>query len=212
MSPRHAGLLARLACWQATSAAVLVHVDLRHMRSINRLSGPDCGDQLLRRVLQQMRAWAGPDGIAEHVRSNEFVGIKPIDHAQAAADEAAALRQRLVDLSYASPMGKSHAAVAIGLQLARPGADWPRLLAEAAEACQRAKQRGVNQISTPAVLFDEGAAEPVHASRVAAFRELQANGRLRLYPQPIMDIRGATPRLAKAEFLIRMQDGGSAVP
>src|SRR3546814_14256619 len=46
------------------------------------------------------------------------------------------------------------------------------------------------------------------------FRRLRDEGRLTLYPQPIMDIRGPEPRLAKAEFLMRMRmrDGYQSLP
>src|SRR3546814_16715016 len=49
---------------------------------------------------------------------------------------------------------------------------------------------------------------------VLNFRRLRDEGRLTLYPQPIMDIRGPEPRLAKAELLMRMRmrDGYQSLP
>src|SRR3546814_3068312 len=49
---------------------------------------------------------------------------------------------------------------------------------------------------------------------VLNFRRLRDEGRLTLYPQPIMGIRGPEPRLAKAEFLMRMRmrDGYQSLP
>jgi len=203
-----APLLRRLQRWKA-GTAVLVQIDVRHMRSINRLSDADCGDRLLQQVLEVMRGWAGRSGLAERLWSNEFVAAKPIDHAQAAADEAADLRDRLAVLSYTSIMGESRIAIALGLTLAgaRP-VDWKRSLAEAGDACLTAKRRGLNQIVRYTAESTDPGGDAVSATRVASFRRLLAERRLQLHPQPIMDIRGPEPRLRKAEFLIRAVEDG----
>lgn len=207
----HARLLQQLRRWEGFPRSVLLYIDVRHMRSINRLADGAVGDALLARVLKTLRDWAGPHGIAERLWSNEFVAVKAIDHAQAAIDEATRLRQALTSLHYPSLLGESPIAVAIGLTLTAPRTQWQRALSEAAEACQTAKHRGLNQIvhSTPAAAM---AADSVNALHVTEFRQMLASHRLRLHPQPIMDIRGPRPRLRKAEFLIRGEQSGRILP
>lgn len=200
-------ILKRLRGWRG-GAAVLLVVDVRHMRSINRLSDADSGDRLLQQVLDGIRRWAGRSGLAERLWSNEFVALKPIDHAQAAADETTQLRDALCQIRYASPMGDNPVAVAIGLSVVGNRPDWQLSLGEASEACMAAKQRGLNQIVRYSPAGLDPAADVVSAARVAHFRQLRAENRLQLQPQPIMDIRGARPRLRKAEFLIRLVEDG----
>lgn len=211
MSISNFGRLCRqLDAWDAFPGAMLVYVDLRQMRSINQWAQPEVGDQVIERALRVLREWAGPHGLAVRLWSDEFVGAKAIDHGQTAIDECNALRERLCAIRYPSSLGESELSVAIGLVTVPRHRDWPRHLADASEACQTAKRRGLNQIVSGGGYVSE---RQTHrdAGDVLRFRRLRDSGRLNLHPQPVMDIRGGEPRLAKAEFLLRMStDGGHA--
>ncbi|WP_028008818.1 EAL domain-containing protein [Solimonas flava] len=203
----------QLSEWNAFPGAVLVHVDIRQMRSINQWAAPGIGDELIGRTLTELRDWAGRHGLACRLWSNEFVAAKPIDHGQTAIDESHALRERLCAIRYPSILGESALGVSIGLvttQIRKP--DWRQLLTQASDACQEAKRRGLNQI----VSGNRGLAAPTAAHRDAGavlnFRRLRQEQRLALFPQPVMDIRGTKPRLAKAEFLLRMEQRGEFLP
>lgn len=201
-----------LGAWQPYPLAMLLYVDVRHMRSINRLATLGEGDEVIRQVLHVMQEWAGDGGLAERVWSNEFVAAKVVDHGQTAVEEAARLRDRLAGIRYASMLGDNHIAVSMGLVAVQPGLRWDNQIANAAEACETAKQRGLNQIVTFNPHCGTNTATLINASHVLNFRHLMGAGRLLLDPQPIMDIRGTRPRLAKAEFLLRMDQDGRHVP
>jgi EAL domain-containing protein (putative c-di-GMP-specific phosphodiesterase class I)/GGDEF domain-containing protein len=211
-STSYGALLERLREWSPGQYAAVLYVDLRNMREINRLGTPQEGDRLLNQVEAAIADWAGGKAISQRLWSNEFVAIRPIDHTQAAADEAALLRARLSHLSYHSAIGPTQVSVAIGLSVYRQGEDWERALAEAGHACLVAKRRGMNQICR------FGAASgPLEASQfsplvMTEFREWLRLGQLVLHAQPIMDISRPEPRIAKAEFLMRIERNGVHVP
>lgn len=205
-------LLRALRKWPSDPYAVMVCVDIRDLRTINHIGSPRAGDEVIRKVEAGVRSWAGPQGHAERLWSNEFIAARLIDHPQGALEEASRLRDALAGISYQSPLGDNRIAVAMGLTVARRGADWPQVIDEASEACRVAKRRGVNQIVS-GVTHEAVTPRARHDTDIVRhFRLLMAEGRLAPYPQPIMHIGGTQPRLAKAEFLLRVEQDGRAVP
>ncbi len=205
-------ILDQLGAWQPFPRAMLVYVDVRHMRSVNKLAAAGAADGVIGAVTGAMRQWAGAHGIADRLWSNEFIAAKSIDHGQTAVDEATALRDRLTDIRYASLLGHNPIAVSIGMVVVGPDARWAEHVASAAEACEAAKRRGLNQIVTFNHKHGGTQTSQVNAAHVLNFRKLMREGRLVMAPQPVMDIRGASPRLAKAEFLLRMEQDGQQLP
>ena len=200
----YSGLLVELESWRPGTAAALFYVNLCHLRTVNRLASPTVGDALVESVGRELKIWAGIDGVSARLWSDEFVAIKTLDHAQQAADEAKSLRDVLTRLSYAGSHGTSSLAVSIGVAPVRTPYDWPAMLGQAEDACQGAKQRGLNQIcfsnAVPQLRRPHGGADAV-----TEFRQHLENGALVLHPQPILDIRSRKPRIAKAEFLLRIE-------
>lgn len=205
-------LMSQLEHWKPYPKAMLVYLDLRHMRSINRLGESGAGDAVIEQTLGTLRRWCG-DGIAQRLWSNEFVATKAIDSGESAVEEASALRAMLTRISYPSSLGNSSIAVSIGLVVVNAGdRQWEAHLREAAEACETAKHRGLNQIVAHDPRRGSDIDAVINASHVLHFRRLRDSGCLTLHAHPIMDIGDAAPRLAKAEFLMRMQQGPQAVP
>lgn len=206
-------LLRRLRTWRPFPRGMLVYVDVRNMRNINRFGLPNAGDRAIREVQDCLEAWAGPHGIVERLWSNEFVAACAVDNGESAIDAVTALRRQLTDIHYPSALGDNRIAVSIGIQMVHGGVtDWRREIAEAGIACDTAKQRGLNQIITRSRVSDPAAASAINSAHVVNFRRLRSENRLTLHAQPIMDISGARPRLAKAEFLIRMEQQGRYLP
>ncbi len=211
MQSGYSKLLQMAESWRSDTAAALFYVDLCQLRSVNRLASPEAGDRLVADVARCLRAWAGRDGLSARLWSDEFVAIKPLDHAQQAAEEAHGLRAQLTALSYSGSYGSGSLAVSIGVVPLRKPYEWATALAQAEAACEQAKHRGLNQIH-----FHTGAqaiTTPQNgADSVAEFRRLLEAGSLALHPQPILDIRSTQPRVAKAEFLLRIDRGGNWTP
>jgi len=207
-----AALTTRLDRMLVDPRAVLVYVDVRGLRAINRIADPAEGDRVIARVADVLTRWAGRNGHAERLWSNEFVAMKPIDHTQGAVDETMDLRDRLVALQYRSSLGENPVTVSIGMQVVAPGIDWMDAIRNAGDASEQSKRRGLNQIVVHHADGKRRSKSPVSASAVTEFRRLLATGRLSLHPQPIMDIRRDEPRLRKAEFLLRMDKKGVHMP
>jgi EAL domain-containing protein (putative c-di-GMP-specific phosphodiesterase class I)/GGDEF domain-containing protein len=205
-------LCRQLESWDAYPGAMLVHVDIRQMRSINQWAQPAVGDQVIERSLQTLRDWAAPAGIATRLWSAEFVAARAIDHGQTAIDECQRLRDALCAIRYRSALGDSELAVSIGLVTVGETRNWPRHVIDAGDACHAAKRRGLNQIAVANASHNDELPPHRDAAAVLSFRRLRDDGRLVLHPQPIMDIRGAEPRLAKAEFLLRTRVRGGHQP
>jgi diguanylate cyclase (GGDEF)-like protein len=203
------GLLRRLRAWRHAPYAVLLHVDLHDMRSLNRSHGPKQTDRVIAAAGKIVDDWAGESGIGARLWSNEFLAVKAIDHAQTAMEEARSLREHLLAMPCPAAWTLS---ASIGVACAGADPDWPQLLRQAAQGCDRAKQRGVNQIAAYAGNSDDRRDQVINIEYVEEFRGLLAAGALTLHPQPIIDIGGGQERLAKAEFLMRMEKNGVLMP
>jgi EAL domain-containing protein (putative c-di-GMP-specific phosphodiesterase class I)/GGDEF domain-containing protein len=207
-----AALTTRLDRLLIDARAMLVYVDVRGLRAINRIADPTEGDRVIARVAELMTRWSGRNGHAERLWSNEFIAMKPIDHTQMAVDEAMDLRDRLVALNYRSSLGDNPVSVSIGVLVVSPGVDWMEAIRDAGDASESSKRRGLNQIVVHNPEGPRRVKAMASAAAVTEFRRLLANGRLALHPQPIMDIREPLPQLRKAEFLLRMERKGVHMP
>ena len=201
----HARLLQRLQGMEFWPCAALFYVDLHDLRNLNRVASPTTADAVIARVGRTLRAWVGRSGLASRLWSNEFAAAKAIDHPQSAVEEARALRDLLLSEGMPRQVEGWNLALSIGVVCGKQGADWSTLMRQAGSACEEAKRHGVNQISTQAAA---GTARRINTEHVNDFRQLVSSGALTMQPQPIMDIYGEKPRLAKAEFLARMEKNG----
>ncbi len=203
-------LLRQLQGWRYAPYAALFHVDLHNVRGLNRTAGPKVADRVIADFGHRLAQWAGADSVSERLWSNEFVVAKPIDHSQTAMEEAIALRETLMTRQ---PNANDWAqAVSIGVTCCKPGGDWTQFLRQAALACEDAKYRGLNQIVVHSTAIEERRTQLVNVEYLEDFRQLQTAGALTLHPQPIFRIGGGETRLAKAEFLMRMEKNGVVMP
>jgi diguanylate cyclase (GGDEF)-like protein len=204
----HSRLIDRLQNWDYWPCAALFHIDLHDLRNLNRSVSPDAGDEVIAAIGRALKDWVGNAGHWTRLWSNEFVAAKAIDHPQAAVDEACGLRDALLATPLRGPARAWQPALSIGVVCGKPHAEWMPLLRQAELACEHAKRRGINQISTQIAETKRR----FSTEHVNEFRQLLNDGALVLHPQPIMDIRADEPRLAKAEFLIRMEKNGVHMP
>jgi diguanylate cyclase (GGDEF)-like protein len=211
-SSGYAKLLQQLQQWRADTPAALFYVDICRLRAVNRLASPDVADELVHSVEQIVKNWAGHDAVAGRLWSDEFIAVKAIDHAQEAAEEARNLRKRLTSLTYKGLYGETQISVSIGVVCTRPSFEWPALITQAADACEMAKERGLNQVRFHGAGGMQQRSPSPSPEGVVEFRQLRDAGSLSLHPQPIMAISGREPRIAKAEFLLRVEHNGVHVP
>lgn len=212
MFSAHATLLKRLKRWNHNALAVLVYVDIRQLRQMNRIASAEETDRLLESMTAAMAEWAGSDGISGRLWSKEFIAARAIDHPQSIHEFAEQLRERLQQLRFTTALGETEVAVSIGVVCNTPSRPWCEAIQMASDACQRAKARGLNQIVVHRADELPNIASTHTATMVKHFRELLGQGQLRLHLQPIMYIGADKPRLRKAEFLLRHETGGVVKP
>lgn len=211
-SSGYSRLLKRLEPFNGVSQVAAFHVSLREFQVINRLASPFIGDRVLDSVDRMMRQWVGDAGVSARIWSDEFVAVRAIDHPQEAGELAMDLRRNLTTIRYQGRAGEGQLAVVIGVVCGRPTHDWQLLMERAAEASLTAKERGRNQISVYGSGTSSRKAALAGPEIAAEFRRLRDAGHLSLHPQPIIDISGAAPRIAKAEFLLRIDRDGASWP
>jgi EAL domain-containing protein (putative c-di-GMP-specific phosphodiesterase class I)/GGDEF domain-containing protein len=207
----HARLLRRLQEWQFWPCAAVFYLDLHDFRNLNRLASPAVADAVIASVGAVLHEWAGRGGVAGRLWSNEFAAAKAMDHPQSAIDEARELRELLMQRHFSDLPAGWNLSFSIGVICAKPGADWALLLRQAGSACEESKRRGTNQISMHLSSSDTRGRR-INIDNVNDFRQLMSHGALTLQPQPIMEIYAPQPRLAKAEFLMRMEKSGVFMP
>lgn len=205
-------LLRSLQNWRFAPYAALFHIDLHNVRGLNRGLGPKVADRFIGDFGPALAGWAGGEGVAGRLWSNEFLVAKSIDHPQTALEEAMALREFLLSRRPGVATLGWTPALSIGVSCGRPGGDWTQQLRQAALACGNAKYRGLNQIVVHSPAIEDRCTQWVNVENLEEFAKLQACGALTLHPQPIFRIGEGENRPVKAEFLMRMEKNGVFMP
>ncbi len=188
-------------CAADPSGGALLMIDIDNFKDINDLRGHVVGDLIIRRVAAAVGAQIGPDALLGRLGGDEFAVIVP--HGTAPA--ALALAERLCEaVSVATAVDPTlHVTVSIGVAPIAAGQAFDTALAHADLALYAAKGAGRNR----ARMFCE-AHYRAAAHRVSLLQRVGAaldEGTMRLYAQPIVDLRTGVP--ARHELLIRLRDG-----
>jgi diguanylate cyclase (GGDEF)-like protein/PAS domain S-box-containing protein len=187
----------------------LLFIDLDGFKEVNDQLGHRAGDQLLCTVVERIRQAVRRPDVVGRLGGDEFGVLLPGSDSRGAAAVAA----RILD-ALESPVllfGQSVPAVAsVGVALFPEHAnDAEELLARADMAMYRAKGEGGRR----AVIYQPGEAEARRLqSRLSwegRVRAALAEGRLRLYCQPIVDLRSG--QVNRYELLLRLQEEGEVI-
>ncbi len=188
----------------------LLFIDLDSFKEVNDQLGHRAGDQLLVAVVERIRQAVRRPDVVGRLGGDEFGVLLP----GADAAGATAVAARILD-ALESPVllfGQGVPAVAsIGVALFPDHAnDAEELLARADMAMYRAKGEGGRR----AMVYQPGEAEARRLqSRLSwegRVRAALAEGRLRLYCQPIVDLR--TGQANRYELLLRLLEDGQVIP
>jgi len=183
----------------------LLFVDLDGFKAVNDGHGHAAGDAVLVEVARRLRAAVRPGDVVCRLGGDEFVVLV---EAAAAERDLMELAERLV-AAVSAPMLAGDVPVqvgaSIGVAVSRDGGTDPDVLfAEADTAAYRAKRSGRGR----AEIFDETLRRQMNARSEleAAIASGLADGEMRLYYQPVLDI--ASGRLVGYEALLRWQRPG----
>jgi diguanylate cyclase (GGDEF)-like protein len=188
----------------------LLFVDLDGFKTVNDAYGHACGDEVLRRAAQRMRAAVRPGDVVCRLGGDEFVVLV---ESVGSERDLLELAERLIAV-VAEPMllegDQVTIGASIGVAVSRDGGTDPDvLIAEADTAAYRAKQQGRGR----AEVFDETLRLQLaeRAELEAAIAAGLAGGEMQLHYQPVMDV--ATQRLRGYEALVRwFRPGHGMVP
>ncbi len=188
----------------------LLFIDLDGFKEVNDQLGHRAGDQLLRTVVERVRQAVRQPDVVGRLGGDEFGVLLPDTDGRGAAVVAS----RILDTLECPVLlfGQGVPAVAsVGVALFPDHAnDAEELLARADVAMYKAKAEGGRR----AVVYEPGEAEARRLqSRLSwegRVRAAMAEGRLRLYCQPIVDLRSG--RVDRYELLLRLLEDGEVIP
>ena len=185
----------------------LCRLDLVDLYEVNEAYGREAGDALLARTSRRLQALLPREGRLYRLEGGEFLALLP-----GGAKEAEAVGQALGEaLEAPLDLGEGRAfrvRVRAGVALFPDDANTlSELLRRADQALREAKKAGKRW-----TFYSLGLGEAVRERRevLAGLEKALAEGELRLYGQPIVDL--ATGRPAGVEVLLRWARGEEVVP
>ena len=191
---------ALLAVARDPAPLALLLIDLNRFKEVNDTLGHDVGDLLLRQVATRMHDILRAVDTVSRLGGDEFAVLLP--HTD--EDGAIAVAHKLLT-ALTTPIMLQGRAVevggSIGIALHPPdGADTAALLRQADVAMYQAKQARSGYVVYRA---EQDEHSPTRLTRAAELRLAIAEGQLRLYYQPVVDVASGTPRWVEA--LVRWQ-------
>ena len=178
----------------------LLLIDLDRFKEVNDTLGHDVGDLLLRQVATRMHDVLRAVDTVARLGGDEFAVLLPHTN----EDGAIAVAHKLLT-ALTMPIMLQGRAVEVGGSIGiaphpPDGADAAALLRQADVAMYQAKQARSGYVVYRA---EQDEHSPTRLTRVAELRLAIAEGQLRLYYQPVVDVTSGTPRWVEA--LVRWQ-------
>ncbi len=192
----------------------LLYLDLDQFKVVNDTCGHAAGDDLLRQITMQLRSKVRKRDTLARFGGDEF-GVLPeyctVSQALRIADD---LRGAVSDFRFAWQDRIFAIGVSIGLVPIPAAADsLAQVLMAADSACYAAKGRGRNRVHIYKPDDGELALRHSEMQWVPRIHQALAEGRFRLYEQPIMPLGERGAELERAEVLIRLlNEDGVVVP
>lgn len=184
------------------SHVVVMFLDLDRFKTINDSLGHAVGDQLLQDVSERLSGSVRASDTVARLGGDEFVVILPdVEHSSEAARVAEKISATLTP-AYAIAGHELHITTSIGICVfPQDGDSVEALMKNADTAMYHAKSRGRNnfQFFTPAM----NSAAARHFELESALRRACQRGEMRLYYQPLIDLRSG--EVSSIEALLRWQ-------
>lgn len=207
-------LISLIASANPHTPHALLYLDLDQFKVVNDTCGHAAGDDLLRQTAALLRTKLRAMDTLARLGGDEF-GVL-LDHCATgeARRIANALREVLQGFRFAWQDKTFTIGVSIGLvPIAHPGETLAGVLSAADSSCYAAKEMGRNRV----VVYQAGDAKLAqrHGEMrwMPRIQQALAEGRFRLYHQPIMPVTSLSPEGVRGEILVRMLDeSGRLVP
>jgi diguanylate cyclase (GGDEF)-like protein/PAS domain S-box-containing protein len=180
----------------------LLFIDLDHFKDINDRLGHEAGDDLLKEIAARVSACVRQTDTVARIGGDEFT-VLLLDTGDRQLIEGIA-DNILAELDRPFQLGEDEASISgsIGITLFPGDAGTAQqLLSDADQAMYLAKHSGRNRVCYFTDIMKTARTE--RQQMLNDLRLASANGQLRLYYQPIVDL--ASDRIVKAEALLRWQ-------
>jgi diguanylate cyclase (GGDEF)-like protein/PAS domain S-box-containing protein len=180
----------------------LLFIDLDHFKAINDRLGHEAGDALLKEIAGRVSACVRQTDTVARIGGDEFT-VLLLDTGDRQLIEGIA-DNILAELNRPFQLGENEAGIScsIGITLFPGDAGTAQqLLSDADQAMYLAKHSGRNRVCYFTDIMKTARSE--RQQMLNDLRQAPANGQLRLYYQPIVDL--ASDRIVKAEALLRWQ-------
>jgi len=187
------------------SQVSLIYVNLDHFKAINEVFGHAAGDAVIIEVARRMRAILGPLAQIGRLGGDEFIALLADAPLAQTRRAAADLLDALTGEAFEHDAQRFDVQASIGVVEATAGMQTRELIAQADDACARAKQAGSRKI---AVQQASDARLDDYRASIRLGSKLKSSlpiDRMRLYAQPIVALREAEP-VQRYEVLLREVD------
>jgi PAS domain S-box/diguanylate cyclase (GGDEF) domain len=189
------------------SPHALLYLDLDQFKVVNDTVGHTAGDELLRQVTALLQSRLRARDTLARLGGDEFGVLLEHCPSEEALRIANDLRRLVQDLRFAWQDKRFAIGVSIGmLAVTQQGDSLERVLSAVDSACYAAKEKGRNRVHI--YRADDSAQGPRHGEMqwVPRIQQALAEGRFRLYYQPIVPIGPNSEEGGYSEILLRLLD------
>jgi diguanylate cyclase (GGDEF)-like protein len=188
------------------AAHALLYVDIDKLQTINESFGFHAGDEVIQRIGDVVRRFAGAEGLASRIGSDRFAILLPRREVSEAAEVGRRLLVASSHLGYVDGSESVPVSASVGLAAANGRERVAHLLASAELACKRAKQQGRNKLE---IYADTGTTTLTRSRQqfvAASLQDALRKNDFRLEAQPIVGLRSRVGETVGYELLVRMRD------
>lgn len=184
-------------------SGALLLLDLDNFKDINDLRGHHAGDQVMRRLADEIRAWLADGQALGRLGGDEFAVVLSDTDEDAAVEVAERLRDAIAAIPLTGSSGTTRTTVSAGVAEFHPGVSWQAVLANADLALHASKSAGRNRVT----VYEQGhyMDTAMRVSVLDRVRDALADGGLALHAMPIVKL--ASRRVVGHELLLRLEDG-----
>jgi diguanylate cyclase (GGDEF)-like protein len=188
------------------TAHAVLYIDIDKLQTINETFGFHAGDEVIQRIGDVVRRFAGADGLASRIGGDRFAILLPRRNLPEATEVGKRLLLASSQLGYVDGPESVPVSASIGVAVANGRERIAHLLASAELASKRAKQQGRNRLETYA---DTGTTTLTRSRQqfvAASLQDALRKNDFRLEAQPIVGLRSRAGETIGYELLVRMRN------
>ncbi|MDQ3582234.1 MAG: EAL domain-containing protein [Pseudomonadota bacterium] len=190
----------------------LLYLDLDQFKLVNDTAGHRAGDELLRQLAAVLEAKTRKRDTLARLGGDEFGVLLEHCAPEQALRIARGLVQAVQEFDFVWETKRFTVGVSIGLvSIPEGGETLPEVLSAADRACYAAKDKGRNRVHVYAASDEELAQRKGEMQWIPRLHQALAQGRFRLYAQPVIALGDHGADVEYQEVLLRLADDEKGV-